>query len=93
MALNEPGGIDISLTGALQETSGSPRLSLESRLERLSAGCPVLTVLAGLQLERTDARLSLESGMEEWTISSAAVDMIRHFRLKVSWSTRCVLGK
>jgi hypothetical protein len=91
--LNEPGGIDVSLTGVFQQTRGSPRFSLESRLEGLSAGCPFLTVLAGLQLERKDARLSLESGIEGWAVSTTAVALIRHFRLRVSWSTRCALGK
>jgi hypothetical protein len=91
--LNEPGGIDLSLTGAFQETGRSPRFSLESRLERLSAGCPVLTLLAALQLERKDVRLSLESGIEGWTVSTTALDAIRHVRLKVSWGTQCTLGK
>ncbi len=90
--LNEPGGIDLSLTGAFQETRGSPRFSLESRLERLSARCPLLTFLAALQLERKDVRLSLESGIEGWSVSTTAVDAISHFRLRVSWSTRCALG-
>ena len=65
--LNEPGGIGISFTGAFQETRRSPRLCLESRLGSLGDGSMVLTVLAGLHLEWKDARLSLESGMEEWT--------------------------
>jgi hypothetical protein len=91
--LNQPGGIDVSLTGAFQEPGRSPRLSLEGRLERLSAGLPVLTVLAGLQLERKDARLSFESGVEEWAAPIKAADAIGHFRLRVSWSTRCALGK
>jgi len=91
--LNEPGGVGVSLTDALQQTRRSPRISLESRLEPLGQGCPVLTFLAGLQLEWKDARLSLESGVEGWAVSTTPMDMIRHFRLSVSWSTRCTLGK
>jgi len=93
LELNEPGGIGVSFTGAFQQTHRSPRFSLESRLEPLGLGCPVLTVLAGLQLWWKEARLSLETGMEEWTVSTNAADAARHFRLSVSWSTRCVLGK
>jgi hypothetical protein len=89
--VNEPGGVDLSLTGAFQEQGGSPRLSVESRLERLSAGCPVMTGLAALQLERKDLSFSLESGFEG--VSLGALDVMRHFRLKVSWSTRCTLGR
>ncbi len=91
--VNEPGGIDLSLAGAFQDTGGSPRFSIESRLGRLSAGRPVLTLLAALELERQDARLSIEPGIEEWTVSSAAGEAIRHLRLKVSWSTRHTLGR
>jgi len=91
--LNEPGGIDLSLTGAFQAAGGGPRLSFESRLEGLSAGCPALTALAALQLEQRDVRLSLESGIEGWTLSTTAFDAMNHFRLKVSWGTRCTLGK
>jgi hypothetical protein len=92
-AFNQPGGIAVSLDGAYQAAGGSPRLCLESRLERLNAGCPVLTALAGLRLEQKDAALSFESGVADWIVGTAATDVIRHFRLKVSWSTRCVLGK
>jgi hypothetical protein len=91
--LNEPGGIDLSLTGAFQDTGGSPRFSVESRLGRLGAGRPVLTLLAALVLERKDARLSIGPGIEEWTVPSGAREAIRHLRLKVSWSTRHTLGR
>ena len=93
MELNEPGGVGVSLTGTFQETRRSPRLSLESRLEPLAAGGRALTALAGLQLEWKDARLSLESGIEGWAVSRAGVDLVRHVRLSVSWSTRCTMGK
>ena len=91
--LNEPGGIGLSFSSTFQETQRSPRLSLESRLQPLGTESPLLTVLAGLQLEWKDARLSLESGMEEWALSSPAADLARRVRLRVSWSTRCALGK
>jgi len=91
--LNEPGGIDVSLTGAFQETRRSPRFSLESRLEQLGPRRPFLTVLAGLELEWKDAWLSFESGLEGWAVSTTSADIMRHFRLSVSWSTRCALGK
>ena len=91
--LNEPGGIDLSLTGAFRGTGGSPRLSLVSRLEQLGAACTSLTVLAALQLYRKDVRLSFESGIEEWNIAAAGLDALNHLRLRVSWSTRCALGK
>jgi len=91
--ISRPGGLAVALAGTFQETGRSPRLSLESRLEHLTAGRPVLTALAGLQLEPKDALLVLESGIEDWAVPGAAADALRHFRLKVSWSTRCALGK
>jgi hypothetical protein len=91
--MNDPGGIDLSLSGAFQHSGGSPRLCLEARLERLAAGCPALTALAALRLERRDGTLSLESGIEGCAISTETIDAVKNYRLKVSWSTRCTLGK
>ncbi|MFI5367513.1 MAG: hypothetical protein ACHQ1F_00735 [Spirochaetia bacterium] len=88
--LNEPGGLGVSFSGAFQETRRSPRLSLESRLEPPGRG-GLITVLAGIQLEWKDARLSLESGMEGWSLHASAMEAFRHFRLRISWSTRCAL--
>ena len=91
--VNDPGGVDISLSGGYPISGGSPRLCLEARVERLATACPVLTVLAALHLARKDSTLTLESGIEAFPIRTGAGESLKHLTLKVSWSTRCVLGK
>lgn len=91
--VNIPGGIDLSLSGAFPRAGGSPRLCLEARVERLAAACPVLTALAALHLERKDSTLTLETGIEGCAISTGTNDAMKYLKLKVSWSTRRVLGK
>jgi hypothetical protein len=91
--VNDPGGVDISLSGGYPVAGGSPRLLLEARVERLAAACPVLTVLAALHLERGDSALMLESGIEGFSIRTGGSEALKHIRLKVSWSARRVLGK
>ena len=91
--MNDPGGIDLSLSGAFPQAGRSPRLRLEARVEHFAAACPVLTALASLHLERRDSTLTLEWGIQECAISTAAMDAMKHVTLNVSWSTRRILGK
>jgi hypothetical protein len=91
--VNDPGGIDISLSGGFPLAGGGPRLFLEARMERVASACPVLTALLALHLERKDSTLMIESGIDGCSLRAGASDAMKHFRLKVSWSVRRVLGK